>query len=299
MLDQRTDLALVHQWPRYDVMHEEHDMLLRDKAVARIEEIRQRHLIGKTVLSSRDPDVAAAMSSLEDAFPSEFAGVKRWFLPISPVIPRGPGCYAAYFSRLDPRQVVTRRIDHQMYELNTVISGSLTYNGVTLTVGDWLWAPAGEQFMYAAGTFGCVLFTQWPYTEHVDIVRLGGQLGKRSTSSRDPQIEEQARAMRNRLGHLVEGDHQFIPFAPTMPGSAAREGRFFQWVSRIDPNTMIPGHKHPLEKLGDMKIVISGSLSFQDRELSAGDWFWVPSSTAYTFSSGDRGAVLMSGWPYN
>jgi hypothetical protein len=214
-------------------------------------------------------------------------------------MPRGAGRYAAYFSRLDPRQVVTRQIDHQHYELKTVVSGSIIHNGLTLTAGDWLWAPAGEQFMYAAGSFGCVLFTQWPYTEHADVAQLGARLGQRATSSRDPQIEEQARTTRDQLGHLVEGDHQFIPFAPTMPGAATGAGRFFQWMSRIDPNTTIPGHKHPLEKLGDMKVVITGSLTFQGRELSAGDWLWVPSGEAYTFSSGDRGAILMSGWPYN
>lgn len=278
---------------------EESESLLRDAAIAKIEAARKHHLEGKTLLSSRDPDVIAAVRELEDAFPSEFAGVKRWFLPFVPVMPRGSGRYAAYISRLEPRAVVSRSVQQQNYELKIVISGAIHHEGRTLTAGDWLWVPEGGKYVYTAGDFGAVVLTQWPYTELTDIsVMLGTALGSVSTSSRDPRIDAHARATRGSLSEHAEGDHQFIPFAPTMPQTQS-EGRFFQWLSRIDPNTTIPGHSHPLEKLGDMKVVISGSVMFQGRELTAGDWFWAPSGEQYTFSTGDRGAILMSGWPWN
>jgi hypothetical protein len=107
------------------------------------------------------------------------------------------------------------------------------------------------------------------------------------------------------LREVAIGDEQVegarttvLPFAPQMP-RIEEEGRFFAWISHLRPNVSIPPHSHELERLADFKMVIDGSIICKGHELTEGDWLWVPSGRSYTFEAGDKGAVLISGWPWN
>jgi hypothetical protein len=67
----------------------------------------------------------------------------------------------------------------------------------------------------------------------------------------------------------------------------------------LRPNITIPPHSHELERLADFKIVIDGSIICKGYELTEGDWLCVPSGRSYTFAAGDKGAVLIRGWPWH
>jgi mannose-6-phosphate isomerase-like protein (cupin superfamily) len=46
--------------------------------------------------------------------------------------------------------------------LRVVISGSIRYEGVELTAGDWMYVPRGAAYSFVAGSSGCTLFHSYP-----------------------------------------------------------------------------------------------------------------------------------------
>ena len=168
-----------------------------------------------------------------------------------------------------------------------------------MTAGDWIWAHEDEEYTYKVGDVGAVIFTQWPSTTLDGLPTYDGDDFKNIIScSTDEKVLKVMSINKNSLPQYSEGDHKFLPFTPTMPNKAER-GRFFTWMSRIAPNTSIPNHSHPLEKLADIKIIVEGSVKIDGKELTAGNWFWVPEGENYSFSTGKLGATLISGWPWN
>src|SRR2546421_493386 len=101
----------------------------RDAAVRKITslEARLKRDVKGSILCSRDPVVTAIGKELVDLIPSDFEGVKRFFLPIAPHMPKGGNSrYSAYFSYLEPNMSVSER-SHPMDALKVVISGSILF----------------------------------------------------------------------------------------------------------------------------------------------------------------------------
>ncbi len=301
--------------------HVSQEAAYRDAAVEKIEALEprlQREVKGK-ILSSRDSAIAAIGRELIDLIPSDFAGVKRFFLPIAPRMPKGStDRYGAYFSYLSPDQNIQNR-SLPWDALKVVISGSILHNGEYLTPGDWLWIPAGEDYAYTAGNIGAFVLTTWPHvsqkaSEPLDAAfrlitaaenALKEQIGEVVTKLPDRAIKDAIRGLRGILPMYAEGDHYFMPFAPTMPPVAEKDGRYFAWVSLLEPDTLIPSHSHDMEKLADMKVLIQGTATVIDQEtgteeeLRAADWLWIPAGKKYTFKVGGQGAIFVNMWPWN
>ena len=65
-------------------------------------------------------------------------------------------------------------------------------------------------------------------------------------------------------------------------------------VVELDPNTVVPEHRHETEQLG---MVLSGSLSFrvgdESRELGPGGTWCIPANVAHDVVTGPDGAVVL------
>ena len=65
-------------------------------------------------------------------------------------------------------------------------------------------------------------------------------------------------------------------------------------VVELDPNAVVPEHRHENEQLG---LVISGSLTFriadETRELGPGETWTIPSNVAHEVTAGPEGAVVI------
>lgn len=65
------------------------------------------------------------------------------------------------------------------------------------------------------------------------------------------------------------------------------ELRVFQTV--FPPDTLVAPHIHPVnteeDPGGSLRIVVKGSIEYEDRTYGPGDWFFVPNGASYTFRS--------------
>jgi quercetin dioxygenase-like cupin family protein len=271
------------------------------------------------ILCSRDASVVAVQAELTNLIPAEFAGVTRVFMPFAPVMPSdGTGRFSAYTSRLSRGATVAEHsLVHADHALKVVISGSITFQGQVLTAGDWLWIPGGKSYSFTAEKFGAVVFTVLPCvgeTSEVDpylgsfiqIDEVDAVLKRQAASdfitSRDPGLAEAISSLRDLriVAEQADGvEHRVLPFAPHMPVAPATDGRFFAWMSLLEPHTRVPRHSHPLERIADFKVVVNGSIHSRGRELTAGDWLWAPTDGSYEFTAGESGALLLAGWPWN
>lgn len=301
--------------------HLETEIAQRNRAVEVILSVTEQFRTDaeKKILCSRDDFVAALRPTLRNLIPADFPGITRWFLPFAPPMPAdGTGRFSAYTSRLGSgAKVAEHSLSGSDYALKIVISGSITFQDRTLTAGDWLWIPGGESYSYAADSYGATVFTILPCVgetaetsryvpgfDRIDRVEemLRRQAGGDFVTSRDDGLRETVSALRDLRLVAEEADgveHTVLPFAPHMPVEPATDGRFFAWLSLLDPGTVVPRHTHPLEKIADFKVVVNGTIHCRGRELGPGDWLWAPTGGSYEFSAGRTGTLLVAGWPWN
>ncbi|KAH7305249.1 hypothetical protein B0I35DRAFT_414034 [Stachybotrys elegans] len=270
------------------------------------------------IITSRDEGVISAKQELTNLVEPHFAGVTRWFVPVAPVLPlEWTGRFSAYTTYLaSGAATAPRTLDtEQVGVLKIVVSGSIELQGSnqSLTQGDWVWLPAGGEYSFRAEEAGATLFTMMPcVSDTTDVSQEVGLPNKlvdgTFITSRDPSIK----AMDVKLTHLdrhfetaQDGgvSHKAFPFAPRLFHAAtkpnAEEGRFWAWLANIAPGTDVTPHFHESENLADVKLVVSGSIMANGRELTAGDWFWAPCEGAYSFTAGERGALIIGSWPHN
>ncbi|MFM9607359.1 hypothetical protein ACKI18_01390 [Streptomyces niveiscabiei] len=261
------------------------------------------------LLCSRDPGPLAVRAALRDLIPADFPGVTRWFLPIAPKMPMaGAGRFVAYTTSLAPGATVSAAGPvRSAYALKVVLSGSVSCEGRRLTAGDWLWIPEGRACSFTAETLGAAVFTILPCVAPppgapASSTALGLRTDGDFVTSRDPGADSAVPGLEHFADVTERGagiSHRLLPFAPAMPDIPGGDGRFFVWLSLLEPNARIPRHAHELEQIADYKVVINGSLTAKDRELTCGDWLWAPAPGSYEFSAGETGALLLAGWPYN
>jgi mannose-6-phosphate isomerase-like protein (cupin superfamily) len=109
------------------------------KGALRASAARKKHKIriGKGIITSRDPGMAAATHDLKrTGMPP---GVESWQLPILFF-----GLHW-YWTRFDPLTVVPMH-SHDQDSLRFVISGELKFGRKTLKPGDWMFVPAGQAY---------------------------------------------------------------------------------------------------------------------------------------------------------
>jgi mannose-6-phosphate isomerase-like protein (cupin superfamily) len=119
---------------------------LRASAALRRRKIR----LGKGIITSRDPGMAAATRDLKrTGMPP---GVESWQLPI-------PFFGLNWFwTCFDPFTVVPMH-SHDHDSLRFVLSGELKFGRKTLKAGDWMFVPAGQAYSVRTGSLKvCVLY---------------------------------------------------------------------------------------------------------------------------------------------
>lgn len=62
------------------------------------------------------------------------------------------------------------------------------------------------------------------------------------------------------------------------------------FVTLAEPGATAPPHSH---KEGDgIRFIVGGSIIYEDKELTAGDWMFVPAGAQYSFKAGRMGAAM-------
>jgi len=73
-----------------------------------------------------------------------------------------------------------------------------------------------------------------------------------------------------------------------LPFSTTKEATFY--ISSGAPNAQVPTHSH--EEGEGIRFIVSGSIIFQGKELTEGDWMFMPARASYDFQVGPRGVTI-------
>lgn len=68
------------------------------------------------------------------------------------------------------------------------------------------------------------------------------------------------------------------------------DGPSQQFFSYAAPNTNVPEHSH--DEGDGLRIILSGSITYNGVELQEGDWMYIPKGSPYSFKVGPRGAGM-------
>jgi len=105
------------------------------------------HDIGQRVLTSKDSDMEDILNRLNrnDGMPP---GFQQWQLPVGIGDNR---TVLAFMTDADAGAVLpTHSHDADIFRM--VVSGSLQYNGVWLSAGDWMFIPKNTRYQYTAAS---------------------------------------------------------------------------------------------------------------------------------------------------
>jgi len=277
------------------------------------------------ILSSKQPEVVELSkrkdSPLLNVIQPEFSGVKRWYLPIAPAVPtadQGTHRYYAYYGLWEPNaEMPLHSTALSTGELYVVLSGSLFFLNVEHTVGDWIWVPPHKEYSLRAGPLGAYCLTTWPATEStVEDVKnppnpelqkeaekliqevdtwLDTTVNHGNTTSHDPLVVEAFAKIGDPFPNKWPGiKRTFFPFAYRAPELEYKyDGRYLVYIALIDPDTDITHHTHPIEKLADKRVILSGSITSEGKELTASRMAWIPAASPYSFTTGKTGALTL------
>ena len=116
--------------------------------------------------------------------------------------------------------------------------------------------------------------------------RLKITVGDRIVTSRDPDMLKITEELRRTT--LPDGFEQWqLPII--LGGASSRPVMSFITIGR--PGAALPRHRHKNDCL--LRIILSGSILFNDLELIPGDWMHVPTGMPYAFKAGRLGCVVM------
>lgn len=62
------------------------------------------------------------------------------------------------------------------------------------------------------------------------------------------------------------------------------------FISAAAPGAKVPAHVH--KEGAGVRFIASGSIVYNDQELVAGDWMYIPAGSPYSFEVGPMGAVM-------
>lgn len=62
------------------------------------------------------------------------------------------------------------------------------------------------------------------------------------------------------------------------------------FITVAEPRIAVPEHSH--DEGDGIRFIVSGSIHYNDQELTAGDWMFIPAGTKYSFRVGDLGAMM-------
>jgi hypothetical protein len=68
------------------------------------------------------------------------------------------------------------------------------------------------------------------------------------------------------------------------------EGPTLQYMSYAGPGVHVPDHSH--DEGAGLRVIMSGSIIYDGRELREGDWMFIPAGRKYSFKVGERGVGM-------
>jgi len=111
--------------------------------------------------------------------------------------------------------------------------------------------------------------------------RAGFKLGKKIVTSRDKPAIKAVNALE--VKNVPEGFKKFQ--LPVFFSCATQT-----YLSFAAPGVKVPEHSH--HDGPGIRVIISGSIKFSGKELSEGDWMYIPAGAKYTFEVGPRGVGM-------
>ena len=119
------------------------------KRIARGNERAKLKLNGR-ILTSRDKDVERATDILQvDNIPD---GFKKWQLPVYLDSPS-----QLFISTAAANTTVPEHAHRDGDGIRFIVAGSIIYNGVELTAGDWMFIPKGQKYSFQVGRLGATM----------------------------------------------------------------------------------------------------------------------------------------------
>lgn len=101
------------------------------------------------------------------------------------------------------------------------------------------------------------------------------------TTSRDPGAEHLREVLK--ITNVPQGFQKWM--LPVHLPSASQ-----LYISMAEPNVEVPLHSH--DEGDGIRFMISGSIIYNGKELTAGDWMFIPKGTQYSMKIGPLGALM-------
>jgi uncharacterized protein YegJ (DUF2314 family) len=105
-------------------------------------------------------------------------------------------------------------------------------------------------------------------------------MSERIITSRDPGVDELCRTLK--VDNVPSGFNKW-----QLPIILDRSQLY---ISVAQPNATVPLHSH--DEGDGVRLMLSGSIIYEGKELSAGDWMFIPKGKPYAFTVGRFGAVM-------
>ena len=113
------------------------------------------------------------------------------------------------------------------------------------------------------------------------IRKTGAKLDGRIVTSRDKEMPKLREALR--VTNVPKGFQKYqLPLALRCQSQ--------MYVTMAEPGIKAPRHVH---KEGDgIRFIAGGSIIHEGKELTAGDWMFIPAGAPYSFEVGPQGAIM-------
>lgn len=109
----------------------------------------------------------------------------------------------------------------------------------------------------------------------------GRRLNSGIVTSRDPDARELRRLLA--IDNVPAGFRKYqLPVV--LPEQS------FMFITVAEPEVESPSHSH--DEGDGIRFIAGGSIIFNDTELIAGDWMFVPRGEKYSFRAGPQGAIM-------
>jgi hypothetical protein len=111
--------------------------------------------------------------------------------------------------------------------------------------------------------------------------KTGLRLGKKILTSRDPRVREAAEVLK--VKNIPGGFKKWqLPVYLNGPSQ--------MFLSIGAPDVDVPAHSH--DEGDGLRVIIGGSILYDGRELTEGDWMFIPMGEKYKFKVGPGGASM-------
>jgi hypothetical protein len=101
------------------------------------------------------------------------------------------------------------------------------------------------------------------------------------TTSRDKEAEHLREVLK--ITNVPKGFQKWM--LPVYLTSASQ-----LYISMAEPNVEVPSHSH--DEGEGIRFMISGSIMYNGKELTAGDWMYIPKGAQYSMKVGPLGALM-------